>query len=332
MKIFHYEIFDADKALGIDLAGNISSETLNSNTVNLAVEAEIVSVFVNSIVTAEIIDSLPNLKLLVTRSTGFDHIDTAYAKGKNIAVCNIPSYGSRTVAEFTFALILGLSRKTFVAIDQIKEKNDWNITEFEGFNLQGRTLGVVGTGRIGQNVIKIANGFEMKVIAFDAFPNADKAKELGFTYCSTLSELLNKSDIVTLHTPATKDTYHLINEENINEFKKGALLINTARGDLIDSEAIIASLNNNRLGGVGLDVLEGEHELKEEAEFMLNDHPAYEKLKSLLDSHVLINHPKVIVTPHIAFNAIEARKEIIETTIHNIQTFIDGKPQNLVGN
>ncbi|HEX3099732.1 MAG TPA: NAD(P)-dependent oxidoreductase [Patescibacteria group bacterium] len=340
MNIIHFEVPTSDqpvfdKASAIDASikearTEYSIENLTIESVSKAAQAEIITIFVNSKVDAATIDALPNLKLLVTRSTGFDHIDVAHAQSKGITVCNIPGYGSRTVAEFTFALMLGLSRKVFGAVEQIKTKNSWDMSQFEGFNLQSKTLGVVGTGRIGLNVAQIAKGFDMKIIAFDAFPNEQKASAYGFTYAANLNALLAASDIVTLHVPATPETHHLINKDNITQFKKGAMLINTARGDVADPEAILAGLHAEILAGVALDVLEGEQDLKEEAELMSANALSAEKLKVLLDDHLLMDNPKVLITPHIAFNTTEARGEIITTTIVNIQSYLSGEPQNII--
>lgn len=340
MNITHFEVLDEDKKILQSLTTNIGGlqqdkidyveENLSVTTAGRATNAEAVTVFVNSLVDKATIDALPNLKLIITRSTGFDHIDIDHAQSKGITVCNVPAYGSRTVAEFTFALILSLSRKVHSAIDQIKFKKSWDVSQFEGFNLQGKTLGVVGTGRIGLNVIQIAKGFDMKVVAHDAFPNEDKAKAYGFSYVPTLEDVLSVSDVVTLHVPATPDTHHLINLENISKFKSGALLINTARGDVIDPEALIKGLNAGTLGGAALDVLEGEHELKEEAELMASNHLSFDKLKVLLEDHELMNHPKVIVTPHVAFNTKEARAEIMTTTMNNLSGFLADAPQNII--
>lgn len=338
MNITHFEINNQDRHIFDQLLANAKTEqsikyqsgNLSLETVDQAGNSNIVTIFVNSVVNKKVIDALPNLKLLITRSTGFDHIDVAYAQSKGITVCNVPAYGSRTVAEFTFALMLGLSRKVFQAIEQIKLKNNWDISKFEGFNLQGKTLGIVGTGRIGLNVAQIAKGFDMNIMAFDAFPNEQKAQAYGFSYAKSLEELLSISDIITLHVPATADTHHLINTTNISQIKKGALLINTARGDVIDPEAILLGLNEGFLGGVGLDVLEGEHELKEEAELMTGDHLSFEKLKILLDDHLLMDHPQVLITPHIGFNTSEARAEIIKTTVSNIEGFLTDEPQNII--
>lgn len=341
MNITHFEINNQDRHILEELLAKGSnnnigrsveyiSGNLTLETVAQAGSTEIVTIFVNSVVNKKVIDALPNMKLLVTRSTGFDHIDVAYAQSKGITVCNVPAYGSRTVAEYTFALMLGLSRKVFQAIEQIKLKNNWDISKFEGFNLQGKTLGIVGTGRIGLNVAQIAKGFDMKVVAFDSFPNEQKAQAYGFIYAKSLEELLSISDVITLHVPATADTHHLINTTNISKVKRGALLINTARGDVIDPEAILLGLNEGILAGVGLDVLEGEHELKEEAELMAGNELSFEKLKVLLDDHLLMDHPQVLITPHIGFNTAEARSEIIKTSVSNIEGFLNDEPQNII--
>lgn len=335
MKITHFETSSTDRKLwesistSQDDAVSYVESGLSLDTATQAQDVEAVTVFVNSIVTAEVIDSLPNLKLIVTRSTGFDHIDVKHAQSKGITVCNVPSYGSRTVAEFAFALILALSRKTFYATKQIKESNNWDFSNFEGFNLQGKTLGIVGTGRIGLNVAQIARGFDMSILANDAFPNQAAAEQYGFSYV-TLDELLNRSDVVTLHVPALPETHHLINSTNISKLKKGALLINTSRGDVVESEALLQGLEQGYLSGVGLDVLEGEHELKEEAEFMSAEHPNLETMKTLLEGHQLMQHPKAIVTPHIAFNTTEARMEILNTVANVLQSFKNGQPLNII--
>lgn len=339
MKAVFFETPEQDEdALGVMLAKTTQTtytfahEKLTGNNLDLAKDAEVVSIFVESKIDKEIIDRLPNLKLIATRSTGFDHVDVAYAKGKGIVVCNVPAYGSRTVAEFTFALILSLSRKLFVAADQIKEGKGFDYQAFEGFNLQGKTLGIVGTGRIGLNVAQIAKGFDMNILGFDIYPNEQKAGEYGFKYVN-LDELLANSNVISLHVPYSKETRHLINKNNIRKIKKGALLINTARGEVADTEALLVALKDGTLAGAGLDVLEGERELKDEATLIAHydpKHPNLDELKVLIEDHALINMPNVIITPHIAFYSTEAKNEILKITVENIISFIQGKPNNQV--
>lgn len=329
MNIYHFEVSPEDQILLKD-QGQTTSEVLNTDNVNQYQNAEIISVFVGSSITKEVVDALPNLKLIAARSTGFDHIDCQYAQSKNITVVNVPAYGSRTVAEFAFALILGLSRKIFQANFRIKTEQDFDYDGFGGFNLQGKTLGIVGTGRIGQEVAKLSKGFEVNILAFDAFPNTEVAKQLGFKYVS-LNELLEQSDIVTLHVPYNKDTHHLINNENINNIKKGAILVNTSRGEVIDTAAILHGVESGLLSGVGLDVLEGEHELKDEMKLLAkNDNMHKEQIKTLLEDHVLMGLPQVIITPHMAFYTQEAKAEIVRITLENIAAFIAGEPKNII--
>ena len=334
MKTLFFEIRGNEKEilsplLPTQIESVFIAEKLSSKTASLAADAEVVSVFVDSEVGTDVIGLLPKVKFICTRSTGYDHIDTAFAKTKGIAVANVPSYGARTVAEFAFGLILNLSRKIFNARHQLMESDDFEIERLEGFDLYGKTLGVVGTGRIGKNVIKIAKGFGMNVLASDAKPDAAFAQEQNFKYVS-LDELLAASDIVTLHAPYLKGTHHLINSANISKMKKGAYLINTARGELVDTDSLFKALESGHIAGAGLDVLESERQLKEEAELLTRTPEKIKDIKTLLQNHVLINLPNVIITPHIAFFSREAHEEILKTTAENIKAFIAGAPTNLV--
>ena len=323
MKISFFEITEEEK---LSLSSALSehdclffAEKLTNETAHLAKDSEVVSVFVNSFVSKQTIDLIPNLKFISTRSTGFDHIDTAYAKGKGIVTSNVPSYGSRTVAEFTFALLLEISRKVSVGNRRLREGLDYSLLGLRGFDLCGKTIGVVGTGKIGKNVIKIAKGFDMKVLAFDAYPDMNFAKENNFEYV-TLNELLSQSDIVTLHTPYNKDTHHLINSDTLKFFKKGSYIINTARGELINNSALLEALNNGIIAGAGLDVLDGERALKEKKD----------DTEVLHEDRQLINMPQVVVTPHVAFSSKEAEAEILRVTVDNIKSFIANTPKNTV--
>ena len=335
MKIIFFEVPKEEQPIFIQsFQGQEVSfyeEKLSEDNVNLIKDAEVVSVFVNSEINKNIIDLLPNLKFITTRSTGFDHIDCEYAKGKGISISNVPSYGSYTVAEFAFGLLLNLSRKINQANNHLCRGADFNIFSLQGFDLRDKTIGVIGTGKIGKNVIKIAKGFSMNVLAYDLHPDMVFAQENNFQY-KTLPEVLSGSDVITLHAPYFKENHHLINKENISLMKKGVYLINTARGELIDTEALIEALKNGIIAGAGLDVLEGERELKEEIEILSCKEKA-EKVKdykTLLEDRVLIDMPNVIVTPHIAFYSKEAEDEIVKTTIDNINGFISNTLINLI--
>lgn len=304
---------------------------LDKNTIELAKDSEIISVFINSFVNKEMIDLLPNLKFITTRSTGFEHIDIEYCSQKGIMVSSVPSYGDHTVAEITFAFILNLSRNILKANSYIRETSDFNILpSFCGFDLNGKTIGIIGTGRIGKNVIKMANGFNMNIIAYDLYPDFNYAKENNVTY-KTFEEVIANSDIVTLHAPYNKENHHLINKEHISKMKKGIFIINTARGALIDTGALIWGLEQGIIAGAGLDVLEGERDLKIGNEMINEDGAQNVDYKIITENHILMEMPNVIVTPHIGFYSKEAEDQIFKTTLENIKGFIDNKPVNLVG-
>lgn len=274
-------------------------------------------------VTAEMIDQLPNLKLITTRSTGFDHIDFKKAQEKGITVCNVPFYGENTVAEFAFALLLALSRKIVPANNNLCDTGIFDTKNLMGFDLKGKTLGIIGTGHIGQHVIKMAGGFEMNILGCDAFPNKDLPDTLNFKYVE-INDLLSKSDIISLHVPYMEATHHLINSKNIGFIKKGAVLINTARGPVVETEALVKALKDGTLSGAGLDVLENETALNTK---MRKDDPQPNITQLNLQ---LIHMPQVIVTPHNAFNTKEAIERMLGVSAENITNFTNNQPTNII--
>ena len=279
-------------------------------------QADIISTFIGSEISKKTIQNLSHLKLITTRSTGFDHIDLKAAKKYKVKVANVPYYGENTVAEHAFALILDLSRNIHKAYLRIKHGN-FSIEGLKGFDLQGKTIGVIGCGHIGKHVIRIAKGFGMKVLMYDV-----KSK-------ISLNELLKNSDVITLHLPACKETKHIINRKNIKYIKKGAILINTARGSLVETKALIKALDKKILSGLGLDVLEDEHLLSEE-HHLAHRQQNNKKFAKLIKDHKLLKKDNVIYTPHIAFYSQEAVDRITKTTIQNIKAFAKGKASNLV--
>ncbi|HEY4501292.1 MAG TPA: NAD(P)-dependent oxidoreductase [Candidatus Paceibacterota bacterium] len=291
-------------------------------------EAEVLCSFIESKIGEDEMKRFQALKLIATRSTGYDHIDIAAAKARGVAVANVPFYGEHTVAEFAFALLLALSRRIIDADESVRD-GTFSPTGLRGFDLSGKTIGVVGCGHIGAHVIRMANGFGMKVLGFDVNRNDDLAHTLNFTY-ATLPELLATSDIVTLHVPYNAHTHHLINRENIGTFKKGSYLINTSRGAVVETDALVEALKSGILAGAALDVLEEEGELNDEAMLLTSPHPNESAIKIALENHYLIQHPRVIVTPHLAFNTQEAVERILNTTIENIKNFASGSPTNIV--
>ncbi len=292
-------------------------------------DVEVLSVFVSHEVKKEHLEKMPNLKLIATRSTGYDHLDIDTAKEMGISVATVPSYGENTVAEFAFALLLALSRRTYESYKQVSETGSFAKNELRGFDLYDKTFGVIGTGKIGMNSVRIAKGFGMKVVAYDVFPKEEESKELGFSYVS-LDELLGSSDVISIHTPYNKETHHMINVDNIEKIKKGAYIINTARGGIIETRALIKGLESGIITGAGLDVLEEEGVLGDELQLLEKDHPNADELRTTLLNHYLIDHPNVIITPHNAFNTEEAMKRIIDTTVLNMKSFINGDPVNIV--
>ena len=286
-----------------------------------------VSVFIYSHVDKAVLDALPALKLVATRSTGFDHIDTKECKARGIAVVNVPSYGENTVAEHTFALILALSRNVHKAYSKT-HRHDFSIEGLKGFDLFGKTLGIIGGGHIGLHVARIGRGFGMEVLVFDVTEQRFLSEVMGFGYVP-MDELLKRSDIITLHVPLIDSTRHLINSETLKHVKKGAILINTSRGAVVETGAVIEALDDKTLAGVGIDVLEGEELIREESQ-MLYDAEKMDKMLTLAKDHILLSRDNVVFTPHIAFYSQEALERILETTTNNITAFAKGERENEV--
>ncbi|MBI2633169.1 MAG: hydroxyacid dehydrogenase [Parcubacteria group bacterium] len=333
MKIAFFEIEEWEKEyLRAKLVGDELSfyaEKLDKDHIPQQLDAEVVSVFVGSKIDAAVLSALQSVKYIVTRSTGFDHIDLAECKKKNIAVGYVPTYGKNTVAEFAFGLILCLARKIFYGIDRVKETGVFSPQGLKGIDLEGKTIGIVGTGNIGKYMVKYAYGFGMNILLYDAYPNQELAKQYGARYVP-FDELLKNSDVITLHVPYLKETHHLINKETIRLVKKGALLINTSRGQVVATEALVWALNEKIVGGAALDVLEEEGIIKDEREFVLYGHPEEHNLKTALANHYLIDAENVLITPHNAFNTQEALQRILETTVENIEGFKTGNLKNNV--
>jgi len=290
---------------------------------------EILSVFVGSSIGAEVFDQFPNLKYVATRSTGFDHIDVTEAKKRGIVVSNVPTYGTVTVAEFVFALLLAVSRKIFPAYDQILEQNNFEKEGLKGFDLNGKILGVIGVGNIGKHVIKIANGFGMKVVAFDHHQDDKLAQVNNFKYVE-LDDLFQQADVITLHVPYNSSTHHLLNQESFEKMKKGVVIINTSRGGVIETGALVKALQSGKVSGAGLDVLEAEIYMGKELDLLRLEDSSEEDVETVLHNQYLIEHSNVIITPHNAFNTQEALERIFDATVENIRGFAKGDILNEV--
>jgi D-lactate dehydrogenase len=292
-------------------------------------DAEVVTTFIKSELTAAVIAELPDLKLIATRSTGYDHVDLDACAERGVAVCNVPDYGDPTVAEHAFALLLAVSRRIVEAAARTRTGN-FGMEGLRGFDLAGRTIGVVGAGRIGRRVIQIAHGFGMTAVATDARPDPGVAERLGFEYVG-LPELLRRSDVVSMHVPGSEETRDMISDAEFAQMKPGGVLINTARGGVVNAAALLRALNDGRVLGAGLDVLAEEPLLREEAEiFRTGVSLPLERLRELVAENALLHHRNVVVTPHIAYDTQEALHRILATTLANIDAFASGAPENLV--
>jgi len=331
MKIAFLEIKDWERDyLKNRLPGHdffFSGETLEPGMQAALAGCEALSPFIYSQVSAEVIRALPALRLVATRSTGFEHIDLGACRERGIVVSTVPSYGENTVAEHTFALMLALSRKIHQSYTRVM-RSDYSLEGLTGFDLKDKTLGVVGAGKIGLHVIKIGRGFGMRVLAYDPYPNSFLAELLNFSYAG-IDQLLAESDVVSLHMPYSPQLHHFMDRAKFSRMKPGSLFINTARGRLVDTEALLEALQGGKLAGAGLDVVEGEELIQEEQQ-LLYQQQSVEKLQAVIRTHVLFRHDNVIFTPHNAFNSREALERILDTTAENIVNFAAGRPSNVV--
>lgn len=290
--------------------------------------ADVISCFTTSRVSKEMLQKFTNLKLIALRSVGFNHVDIDYCKEKNIAVETTPNYGNKSVAEFAFGLMLDVSRNISRAYNDLAQEVV-NPHLSMGFELGGKTLGIVGLGAIGAEMARLAYGFDMNIIGYDIKVNPALVEKYNVKY-ETFDNLLEESDIISLHAPLTKDNFHLFNEESINKMKTGAIIINTARGELIDSQALYKALTNGKIKAAGLDVLEFEESLSSpDALIDINRLSDYSLKKTILNTR-LLKLENVIITPHIAYDTTEAVARILHTTMDNINAFAHGEIKNNV--
>lgn len=289
---------------------NYLKEKLTRETVELAKGHDAVCVFVNDTIDSFVIERLVEMgvKLIALRSAGFNNVHLKTASNK-IPIVRVPAYSPHAVAEHAMALLLTLNRKIHKAYARTKEFN-FSLNGLTGFDLYNKTIGIMGTGRIGQIFIKISKGFGMKVIAYDLYPNPN----LDVEYVE-LDELLARSDMISVHLPLTEQTKYLINDKTINKMKKGVYLVNTSRGGVIDTQALIRGLKTKKIKGAGLDVYEEESNLFFED---MSDTIIQDDVLS-----ILVNMPNVILTSHQAFLTKEALANIAEITLSNLEVFFD---------
>ncbi|WP_057939932.1 2-hydroxyacid dehydrogenase [Algoriphagus resistens] len=288
---------------------------LDRNTVALAKGHDAICTFVNDCLDETILDQLHEMgiKAIVLRCAGYNQVDLKMAAKLDIKLCRVPAYSPEAVAEHALALLMTLSRKTHKAYNRVRD-NNYSIEGLTGFNINGKTTGVIGTGAIGKAFCKIMLGMGCKVLAYDIYEN-EELKRMGVRYMP-LEELLAESDIISLHCPLNADTFHLINENTLSHMKDGVVLINTSRGALIDSKAVINALKSRKVGNLGIDVYEQEEDLffQNRSEEILQD----EQIARLM------TFPNVLITGHQAFLTNEALVHISETTLQNLDELASG--------
>lgn len=328
--VFEAEEWERGACQTLQPAHNVTctAEALDARNAEAHGEAEIISTFVNSRLGSDVLGRFCDLKLIATRSTGYDHIDRDWCAAHGVTIANVPDYGDATVAEHAFALLLAVARNLVEAVARTR-RGSFSQDGLRGIELRGKVLGVIGTGRIGRKVIEIAGGFGMEIVAHDLHPDGEAAARLGFRY-DDLDAVLAAADVLTLHVPATKGTASLIGDREFALMKPGAVLINTARGNVVDVPALVRALAEGRLRAAGLDVLPQEPLIREEAEIFRGAWSEGHDLKALVANHVLLRFPNVIVTPHTAYNTEAAVRRIIDTTLANIEAFAAGRPQNVI--
>lgn len=305
-----------------------TAEALNPDNVQQYKDAAIISPFVHSTLDRSVLQYLPNLKYIATRSTGFDHIELGYCQENSIAVSNVPVYGTNTVAEHTFALLLALSHHIPEAVNCTR-RGDFSGTGLRGFDLHGKTLGVIGTGNIGKRVVEIARAFGMRVLAHDIAPDEEFARQQSADYVA-MDALLQQSDCISLHVPGGESTRELLSDAQFAQMKKGVVLINTARGSVINIKALLTALADGTVAATGIDVLPAEAAMKSHPDWIETADANSSDHDTLFANKTLLEQDNVIITPHSAFNTREAIVRILQTTAENIENFIADNPRNLV--
>ena len=290
---------------------------LNPNNVVLTQDTDVVCIFVNDTADAAVIDAMVDngVKLLALRCAGFNNVDLKAAKGK-LPVVRVPAYSPYAVAEYSLALMLSLNRKIHRAYWRTRDGN-FSLNGLMGFDMHGKTIGIIGTGKIAKILIRLLKGFGMRILAYDLYPEMKFAGEEGISYVS-LDELYRESDIISLHCPLTDQTKYMIDKDSIDKMKEGVMIINTGRGQLINTNDLIEGLKEKKIAAAGLDVYE------EEGEYFYED-----KSDKIIDDDVLarlLSFNNVIVTSHQAFFTKEALHNIAETTLQNIEDFRCHRP------
>ncbi|MEM3071405.1 MAG: NAD(P)-dependent oxidoreductase, partial [Candidatus Anstonellales archaeon] len=293
-------------------------------------EVSLLSIFVNTVISKNELSLFPNLRYIITQSTGFDHIDIRECKRRGIRVYNIPDYGTQTVAEYSIFLMMALLRKFRKCESVLRTQVSVTHSELRGKDAYGKTLGVIGCGRIGSQVVRIAHGLGMKVLVHSHRRDSELEQKYGAKFVSFYT-LIKSADIISLHLPLTRETKHIINKKTISKMKKGAIIINTARGGLVDVVALAEELQRGKLGGAALDVIESEDLIAHEND-ILTKKVGIDTIKRAFIGNMLLEFENVILTPHIAYNTEDAIRRIVEKTLWTINEIERGNEElyNLV--
>jgi len=343
---------DQDRRVIIDIIApdpweeNYFSETLSAHTLRAAnsleevePDSEIVCLFITHLVDTAFLDAHPALRLIAARSSSLEHIDVEECARRRIAVRRVAHYSDASVAEHTFALLLAVARRLREAV-AIKSSGEFSYEATRGIELSGKTLGIIGIGQIGRRVARLARAFEMRVLAYDLETSAELADELQIEFVS-LEELLREAHAISLHVQLSQDTYHILNRASLAQCRPGVLIINTARGALIDTDALREGLDSGHIGGAGLDVLQDERVLRDTPAHIISkdivrhlrsDAQAHEardarrlrELQELMFGDALLSRHNVVFTPHVAFNTADANARMLAGTVENILGFVAG--------
>jgi D-lactate dehydrogenase len=299
-------------------------EKLNKNTVSLASGCHAVCCFVNDDVGADVLHALyeMNIEMVAMRCAGYDNVDLQTVKKLGMSVTRVPAYSPYAVAEFAVGLMLTLNRKIHKAYNRVREQN-FSLNNLVGFDMRGKTVGIIGTGKIGKCTCEILFGFGCKILAYDVIEDSELAQKKNFKYVSK-DELFQNSDIISLHAPLLPSTRHLLNKDAFTKMKQGVMIINTSRGPLIDTEALLDALVSGKVAAAGLDVYEGEKD------YFFENRSTQNIKDSVLSQ--LISSPNVLVTGHQAFLTQEALSNIAESTLQSIKDFVGGKKREALTN
>jgi D-lactate dehydrogenase len=314
----------------------------------VAPDAEVISIFINSTIDSDFLKAHPRLRYVASRSGAIDHIDLASCRQRSVQVSNVPEYGDHTVAEHTFALMLAVTRRLREVMAAAKTTRRFSYAGNRAFDLYGKTLGVVGLGQIGRRVTELARAFKMHVIAYDPIEMPPEIARSASVEWVTFDDLLAQANIISLHVRLSPRTYHLFDREAFAKCQKGVVIINTSRGRLIETEALLDALESGQVGGAGLDVMEQEGVMRQSAsqlisaqivEHLRSDAPPQEvqhgvrlkNLQEIVSSDAVLARSNVVFTPHVAFNSVEAVERLQAGTIENLRAYARGEAINLVG-